>query len=82
MIRRSDIGMTVLALWALCSSVGLAKSEDAQPGVAQAPRGADLASPITGGKYAHQVCMSIGVALIPDDGATESCATPILPCTG
>jgi diguanylate cyclase (GGDEF)-like protein len=32
---------------------------------------ASLASPIRGGKHAHTVSMSIGVALIPEDGATE-----------
>ena len=32
---------------------------------------ASLADPIQGGKHAHKVCMSIGVALIPDDGATR-----------
>jgi len=32
---------------------------------------ASLASPIQGGKHAHKVCMSIGVALIPEDGMTQ-----------
>jgi len=32
---------------------------------------ASLADPIRGGKHAHKVCMSVGVALIPDDGATD-----------